>query len=483
MGMKRDRQHMASPFEARDRAQSEPTRRGLLRGGLMLAGLVSPLLLPQAARPAAAAVRVADLRGTIEASEFGIRPGTADDQSSLMQQAIDAAAERGRALFLPGGRYTVANLRLPSGTRLVGLPGQTRLDYQGGGHLLFAQGPGTIGMEGIHFDGDNRLLGEYTPALLHFADVDDLLIEGCTITGSSQAGLALDRCGGRIFGNTISGARTAGLRSIEARGLSITDNHVHDCANAGILVHRWSEGEDGSIVSGNRVERISARDGGTGQNGNGINIFRAHGVVVRGNRIADCAFSAIRSNSGSNVLIEGNSCLRSGETAIYSEFAFQGAVIADNLVDGGAIGISIANFLDGGRLATCSGNLVRNIADTGPYPPEVQGFGIGIAVEADTAVTGNVVEKAARFGLHMGWGPYLRDVSIASNVIRDCPVGAAVTVVEGAGAALISGNIFSGTPGGAVIGHRWKEAVTGDLTRPGAADGFGHLAIQGNMVR
>ena len=248
-------------------------------------------------------------------------------------------------------------------------------------------------------------------------------------------------------------------------------------------MHRWSEGEDGSIVSGNRVERISARDGGTGQNGNGINIFRAHGVVVRGNRIADCAFSAIRSNSGSNVLIEGNSCLRSGETAIYSEFAFQGAVIADNLVDGGAIGISIANFLDGGRLATCSGNIVRNIVDTGPYPAEVQGFGIGIAVEADTAVTGNVLEKAARFGLHMGWGPYLRDVSVTSNVIRDCPVGAAVTVVEGAGAALISGNIFSSTPGGAVVGHRWKEAVTGDLTRPGAADGFGHLAIQGNMVR
>lgn len=481
MGMKRDWQMSKLILPAAPRL----TRRalfggGLASGGLALAGLVSS---PLGLRPAAAAVRVADLRGTIDAAEFGIRPGAADDQSSLMQQAIDAAASRGRALFLPGGRYTVANLRLPSGARLVGLPGQTRFDYQGGGHLVFSEGAKSVGMEGIHFDGDNKLLGEYTPALMHFADVDDLLIEGCTVSGSSKTGLALDRCAGRITGNIISGARGAGLRSIEARGLSVTDNHVRDCANAGILVYRWAEGEDGTIVTGNRVERIAARDGGTGQNGNGINIFRAHGVVVRGNRIADCAFSAIRSNSGSNIVIEGNSCLRSGETAIYSEFAFQGAVIAGNLVDGGAIGISIANFLDGGRLATCSGNVVRNIADTGPYPAEVQGFGIGIAVEADTALTGNVVEKAARIGLHMGWGPYLRDVAATSNVIRDCPIGTAVTVVEGAGPALISGNLYSGATRGAIVGHRWKEAATGDLTAPGAAEAFSHLAIQGNMVR
>ena len=39
-------------------------------------------------------------------------------------------------------------------------------------------------------------------------------------------------------------------------------------------------------------------------------------------------------------------------------------------------------------------------------------FGIGIYVEADTAVTGNVVESATRAGIMAGWGPYLRDVTI-----------------------------------------------------------------------
>jgi uncharacterized secreted repeat protein (TIGR03808 family) len=449
------------------------TRRALLGGGL--AATATLLIQP------AAAQRIADLRGTIDAGEFGVRPGAADDQSALLQRAIDAAAKRGRALFLPGGRYAVANLRLPSGTRLVGLPGQTRFDYQGGGHLIYGERAKSIGLEGIHFDGGNRALGEYTPGLLHFADASDLEVTGCTVSGSAKAGIALDRTSGRIHANTISGARQAGLRSIEATGLAITDNLVRDCGNAGILVYRWNEGEDGTIVSGNRIEKIAAIDGGTGQNGNGINVFRAHGVIVRGNRVADCAFSAIRSNSGSSLIVEGNSCLRSGETAIYSEFAFQGAVIADNLVDGGAIGISIANFLDGGRLATCSGNVIRNIANEGPYPAEVQGFGIGIAVEADTAVTGNVIEKAARIGLHMGWGPYLRDVAATSNVIRDCPTGIAVTVVEEAGPALIASNLISGASAGGVVGYRWKDPVTDDLTQAGAKT-YPHLSLSGNLV-
>ena len=36
-------------------------------------------------------------------------------------------------------------------------------------------------------------------------------------------------------------------------------------------------------------------------------------------------------------------CSRSGETAIYAEFAFQGAVIGSNIVDGAANGISVVN--------------------------------------------------------------------------------------------------------------------------------------------
>jgi uncharacterized secreted repeat protein (TIGR03808 family) len=149
-------------------------------------------------------------------------------------------------------------------------------------------------------------------------------------------------------------------------------------------------------------------------------------------------------------------------------------------VDGGTMGISVANFQQGGRLASVSGNIIRNLSLVGPYPEEVAGFGIGIAVEADTVVSGNVVEGAPKYGILAGWGPYMRDLLIAQNIIRDCPFGIAVTVVEGAGSAVIQGNIISGARRGAIAGHRWREAVTGDLA--GAEAVPGHLTIAGNAV-
>jgi uncharacterized secreted repeat protein (TIGR03808 family) len=179
--------------------------------------------------------------------------------------------------------------------------------------------------------------------------------------------------------------------------------------------------------------RISARAGGTGQNGNGINIFRAGNVMVTNNHVSDCAFSAIRANQASNIQIVSNQAIRSGETAIYAEFSFEGAVIASNLIDGGTVGISVANFNEGGRLASLTGNIIRNLSTKGPYPAEHAGFGIGIAIEADAAVSGNVIEGAPKWGVLMGWGPFLRSVNFTGNTIRNSGAGVAVSVVEGAG--------------------------------------------------
>ncbi|MEO9530136.1 TIGR03808 family TAT-translocated repetitive protein [Roseibium sp.] len=429
---------------------------------------------------AAAQMKVADLRGSIDSEDLGLLPNAASDQTAQFQNAVNRAVERGRALFLPAGTYPVANLRLPAGTLIVGVPGRTRLVYQGGGgQLVRAEGVSNIGLTGITFDGANRSIGDFTEGLLHFIGVGNVVLDNCEITGSSKMGLLMDRCSGRVENCRISGAAEAGLRSNEATGLAITGNTVTDCANGGIWVHRWREGEDGTIVSGNRVERIGARYGGTGQFGNGINVFRANGVMVSNNRVADCAFSAIRSNAGSNVQIIGNSCLRSGETAIYSEFGFQGAVIANNIVDGGTIGISIANFMDGGRMAVCTGNLIRNIKEDGPYPPEVAGFGIGIVVEADTTLTGNVVEGAPKIGLMLGWGPYMRNIAASQNIVRDCGTGIAVTVVEGAGSAVVTGNIIQGAKSGAINGYRWLEKTTGELDNTSE---FANLTIHGNQI-
>ena len=422
-----------------------------------------------------------DLRGGHDADLSGLLPDAIDDQSRLFQRAIDEAAAQDRVLRLPPGSYVLSNINLPDGARIAGVSGATRLIYGGRGHFLLSEGARRVELSGLVLDGANQRLGSHISGLVHLRGVAEAVVENVTIAGADGHGVTLEACGGRISRCEIFGARLAGIYAVESSKLSITRNLVRDCANGGILVHRWSAGEDATLIDGNRVMRIAARAGGTGQNGNGINIFRADNVMVTNNHVSDCAFSAIRANSASNIQIVSNQAIRSGETAIYAEFSFEGAVIASNLIDGGTVGISVANFNEGGRLAVVQGNIIRNLTTQGPYPAEYAGFGIGMAIEADAAVSGNVIEGAPKWGVLMGWGPFLRAVNFTGNTIRDCGAGVAVSVVEGAGAALISGNLFDAVPGGAILGCRWNEVVTGDLARTGAGK-FRHLTLERNAV-
>jgi uncharacterized secreted repeat protein (TIGR03808 family) len=421
-----------------------------------------------------------DLRGSIDAAAHGVRPGADDRKSKAFARLLADAAAKNMPIFLPPGDYAISNITLPDNTRLTGVPGATRIVYSGDSHLFAAEGAGRIELANLVIDGANRWLDDTVQGLVHLRDVAHVTIENCEIRGSAKSAVSLERCGGRIERNRLSGAGEHALYAVESRDLSVTGNHVFDCGNGGILIHRWEKGRDGTIVTGNRIARIGATQGGTGQYGNGINIFRADDVMISGNHISGCAFSAIRANAGSNVQISGNTCLDSGETAIYSEFGFTGAIVNGNLIDGAANGILIVNFDEGGRLASVTGNIVRNLRLEGPYIHEGAGFGFGIAVEADTIVSGNTVENAPKWGLVLGWGPYMRGLVVSGNLVRSSPVGCAVSVVENAGSALVSGNIFEDTPQAAIAGYRWNERVTDDLANDAAT--FAHLTIERNRT-
>lgn len=448
-------------------------RRRLLSGLAALSGGMLAMPMPATAQDQ---LSPSALRGSLSAEEFGVRPDAPGDQSSAFTRMLAQASDKSAPIFLPPGNYHVSNIRLPRETRLFGVQGATRLIHYGNGSLLSAQDAAMVHLEGLTFDGAGRPLGERAKALVEMRRVTQLVIDSCNVTNSAASGLVLEQVSGRVERCTISNAAAYALYCVEAGRMRIAFNTITNCADGGILVHRWATGEDGTIITGNRVEKIGARSGGTGQYGNGINIFRADNVIVSDNHIADCAFSAIRANSASNIHITGNQCLRCGETAIYSEFAFEGALISSNIVDTAAIGISIANLNEGGRMAVCSGNIVRNLVDHGPYEPfEAMGFGVGISAEADTAITGNVIDTASRCGVLLGWGPYLRNVVATGNMLRGAREGFAISVVEGVGPVLIADNIIDGAER-AFGFYRWRDAVAADPEKlPG-------LRIERNIV-
>lgn len=446
--------------------------------GASTAGIAGALAIPG---DAARAAPLTSMLGR-DAVQYGVRPGSHDDQTRALQRAIDEAARAQMPLALPPGVYRTGLLRLPSGTQLIGVRGATKLVLTGGASAIQSDGSDAIGLSGLTIDGGGIPLPPRR-GLVHVLGGRDVRITDCEITGSGGSGIWLEQVSGDISGNIFTNIAATAVVSFDAKGLAVCRNTITGTNDNGIEILRTAIGDDGTLVADNRIEDIKAGPGGSGQYGNAINAFRAGNVIVRGNRIRNCDYSAVRGNSASNIHITGNSVSDVREVALYSEFAFEAAVIANNTVDGAAVGVSVCNFNEGGRIAVVQGNIIRNLVPKRPIgtAPD-DDAGVGIYVEADSSVTGNVIENAPSYGIVAGWGKYLRDVVISGNVIRKALAGIGVSVVPGAGTALVNNNMISETPRGAVVGLDHARAVTPDLAADGAQR-FAQLVVGNNAVR
>ncbi|HEV7719031.1 MAG TPA: TIGR03808 family TAT-translocated repetitive protein [Arsenicitalea sp.] len=447
-------------------------RRHFLTGLLALGALAPAAAFAQSS----AAIK----RGTLLGSDFGIVPDGEADQSALFQKAVDAAATAGLALVLAGGRYTASNVQIPAGCTIIGAAGAAEINAARDEPIFVADGQPGIVLQNLHFQGisQDSGAGDGRSGLLAFKGCENLQLTGLRLGTGHGNGLYLDGCSGRITGSDFTNFQAAGIFAINSRDLTFAQNRVTNCGNGGILIWRDEAGRDGTIVTANHISEIYARDGGSGQNGNGINVFRADNVIISDNVIDNCAFSAVRVNTGKNTAIRGNTCTNSGEIALYSEFAFSGSVIANNIVDGAAGGISITNLDQGGRLAVCTGNIVRNILPRSAANPDVTPF--GIYAEADTTITGNSIDSVPGIGIVGGVGTFLRNVVIASNVVSGVHIGIGVSVVDGAGAVQVSGNIVSGATEHGIVGLRWNDIASDDLVRD--AGKFPGVVVSGNTV-
>ncbi len=432
----------------------------------VLGGLAAGLALPAFATPARAA------RPIDAAGDFGVVAGTGEDQSARLQEALAAAQRQGVTLELPAGRIVACELQIPGGLRLIGQPGATVLAANGPRVARIEAAAGLL-IEGVGFEaGGGEALG-----VLEIGGSSGVVLRQCSFRGGPLNGIAVHDSAVVIADCDFARHPNAAIHSMDGRGLMVRGNRIADCGNAGVQIWRSASGRDGSIVTGNSIARIDWVGGGNGQNGNGVNVYLADEVIVSDNHIADCAFTAVRVNTGRNTQVRGNSCFNCGEVAIFSEFGFSGSVIADNIVDGAATGIDITNLDTGGRVATCTGNIVRNIFARSAVNPDTRP--VGIYAEADTVVANNVVETVPGVGIAVGYGPFLSNVTVSGNVVSDVDVGIGVTVVDDprVGRALVSGNLVSARQHG-IVGLEWERIASDDLVRDAAR--YPHVTLAGN---
>src|ERR1043165_5622586 len=100
-------------------------------------------------------LRAAPLTSTLgrDATQYGVKPGSPDDQTRALQRAIDEAARAQVPLALLPGVYRTGLLRLQSGSQLIGVRGATKLMFTGGASMFSGEGASSIGLAKITLDG------------------------------------------------------------------------------------------------------------------------------------------------------------------------------------------------------------------------------------------------------------------------------------------------------------------------------------------
>jgi uncharacterized secreted repeat protein (TIGR03808 family) len=407
--------------------------------------------------------------------------------SISLSAAITQARTDGKELYILPGSYNLGFTAIaPGGTpgtrpiRIYATPRTVTLNFTADDLFFWIENISDVEIEGIDFDGKNRALSGFPrPGLVTAVGASNLVFRNCRFLNSTQVGVRLQDCGtrrGASFtkdGNELARpsalvencafekcADTA-IYTYASPALRVTNSVFTNLNNNGIQIEEDSPITNGTIISGNSFSDVRAENGGSGQYGNAVSLFRVNDCLVEGNTIHFAAFSAVRANVCAGTVIKGNSCYGIGEVALYVEETPAGAgnntavgsVVSGNFVDWCGQGISIANFMSGARNSAVTGNVIRNCRtiSTSRGLPDIRG--IGISAEADTVISGNTVECAQRFGIIAGAGTYSRNLVVTDNMIRSTPVGivaseqtsAATPAGNQAGHTLISNNIIQVT--------------------------------------
>lgn len=420
------------------------------------------------------------------------RPGAATTgwtAFTSLQTVFDLARTQGLPVFLQPGVFQSGPLTVLATNgggkplKVEAVPGAATIRFTGGGTPLKIENMSSVRFHGVVFDGQNLALPDYAylrPAFIALKQTNDIIFEDCQIKNSPGIGVYVTGGNAKLSGCYIA-SHSIGVFSEDAQTF-VHKNNIAMIANNGVMIWRSANSGDNSEVTGNIINGIETAAGGTGQNGNGVNVFRAMGVNICDNHILNVKYSAVRCNGGGMAVIEGNNIWNAREVAIYIEapgagIDLAGAIVSNNHLDTVGTGVSVANaglYSDGvARSVVIEGNRISNarvvqITDPGYWPPNSGGN--GITAETDCVISGNIIDGAQGIGVQIGTNDAVRDICVTGNLVRASAIGIAVSnnVIAGtSGEVIVSGNIVRGATNGAIVPTSFNGT---SMTRVGTAD-------------
>ncbi len=267
-----------------------------------------------ASRPAFGAAPQAAPGTFLNARELGAKGDGKNDDTKAVQHAIDAAAERGGAVFLPPGVYLCAELQMRPHVSLTGIPAWDyehgfgsviRLADEHAAGLLNITGAFGVTLDGLSLDGARLGKGVHGVWLNkpdYGKQEDTFRIERCQIANFSGDGVRLTRAW--CFSIRHSMIAYNGGDGISLRGWDgfFLDNWLSGNHGAGFAAR---EENASCTFTGNRIE----------WNREGILIVGGNGYNITGNfldRAGTCGLAVL---GGEQISITGNFIKRSGKIA------------------------------------------------------------------------------------------------------------------------------------------------------------------------
>jgi putative cofactor-binding repeat protein len=231
----------------------------------------------------------------------------------------------------------------------------------------------------------------------------------------------------------------------------------------GLILDGRSNSGDGAMLVATEVEQLEVVSCQVlGARGDGLALRCVSGRIAACD-IGSCRNIALVSEDPRDLEVAGNHIHDCGDIGILVRRSKSGGTgstfIADNIVERVATGIAVDGQVGGARLAVIQANLIRNLF----FRKTVDPRGNGIAVEANSVVTGNVIENVPGFGIVAGRARHLRDVSVSENVVLNAYIGIGIPAHRPAGSTLITGNRISGAENGAIRAMNGLTPIGPDL--------------------
>ncbi|MCQ6274681.1 right-handed parallel beta-helix repeat-containing protein [Bacillus sp. V3B] len=413
---------------------------------------------------------------SINVKSKGVKGDGITDDTEAIQSVLDLAKSLESAtIYLPKSTYIVSTLSLSSANniRIVSNGATIKQNNSSEDGLISISSCNNIEISGLKLEGTNTAIKTKTGYEYHGIRINNcnfITIQDCEIYNMSSGGiLATDSSYVKVMNNYLHGnldmfdiaygyavpnvslegfwadkniCHSANRYGIYVQGygknINITDNHIKDKHEYGILIYRMDSVKIGGnvwenvIITDNIIENISDNPDTslTYRSGMGIYLQTATKVVCNNNVLRNVlqnrketpinrtlAPGAISIGGSREVTCVGNLIDGSGVDGIdivNVEFESKGTTVADNTI----IGIKqVGIYLNGGNNVGITGNVINgDNGKTGIIASSVTAIN-----STQIVISNNNITKGFNTGITIvkGSGTVINDVIVTNNLITD----------------------------------------------------------------